>query len=172
MKVCTKCKIEKDESEFCKHDADKPTLRSNCRLCVSQAHKQYRKDNAETLNQKRRQHYKDNAAEIRKRARERKLSPRVKLVSKNFHLRANYGITIDQYKEMQEKYNHRCAICGKHQDNEHRYLAVDHCHATGEIRGLLCSMCNKGIGLLKDSTTICTNATRYLQTRLIEDYSI
>lgn len=53
-----------------------------------------------------------------------------------------------------------CAICHKPEDIK---LAVDHCHDTGKIRGLLCKRCNMGIGLLGDSPEITLNATLYLQ---------
>ncbi|MCP4994783.1 MAG: hypothetical protein GY934_13530 [Gammaproteobacteria bacterium] len=42
-------------------------------------------------------------------------------------------------------------------------LAVDHCHRTHAIRGLLCRTCNSGIGLLKDDPTIVAKAAAYLR---------
>lgn len=50
-----------------------------------------------------------------------------------------YGLTPEEYQSLCDKQNGRCAICG---GRESRRLAVDHCHETGEIRGLLCSGCN------------------------------
>lgn len=59
-----------------------------------------------------------------------------------------------------DKQNGVCAICGvKPQDKR---LAVDHCHQSGEIRGLLCSNCNLGIGLLQDNPMLLTKAADYL----------
>src|SRR4051794_16557750 len=42
-------------------------------------------------------------------------------------------------------------------------LHVDHCHATGAVRALLCSDCNTGLGLLKDSPALLRDAARYVE---------
>ena len=61
-----------------------------------------------------------------------------------------------------------CAICGKDEPNEHGRtgkkfrLAVDHCHDTGVVRGLLCQKCNRASGLLKDDLTLLQKAMEYL----------
>jgi Recombination endonuclease VII len=56
--------------------------------------------------------------------------------------------------------NGLCAICGNKESE--RRLALDHCHDTGKIRGLLCGTCNTGIGMLKDSVELLEAATKYL----------
>jgi hypothetical protein len=53
-----------------------------------------------------------------------------------------------------------CAICGG--GNGDRRLAIDHDHMTGRVRGLLCSACNRAIGLLRDSPDRFTKAATYL----------
>lgn len=80
-------------------------------------------------------------------------------------LKRHYGITIEQYEELNTKQSGKCAICGSTDSNNSRVssrLFVDHCHATGAVRGLLCSSCNHAIGLLKDNTTLLANAIAYL----------
>ena len=42
-------------------------------------------------------------------------------------------------------------------------LVVDHCHATGKVRGLLCHNCNRALGLLKDKISVLKNAIQYLE---------
>lgn len=64
---------------------------------------------------------------------------------RGYALRYKYGISVAQYNELLEKQENKCAICGKHEDEEPRALAVDHNHITGEIRGLLCTFCNHRI---------------------------
>ena len=53
-----------------------------------------------------------------------------------------YGITIADYNEIFDAQDGRCAICEKHQMELDYLLCVDHCHSTGDIRGLLCRDCN------------------------------
>lgn len=59
-------------------------------------------------------------------------------------LRDKYGITVEQYDLMLAAQQGRCAICDKPPTK--RALAVDHCHATGVVRALLCSPCNTSLG--------------------------
>lgn len=66
---------------------------------------------------------------------------------RNKALKRNYGINIEEYNILFKEQNGKCGICGC--ESNERMLAVDHCHNTGKIRGLLCTKCNTGIGLLK-----------------------
>lgn len=80
-------------------------------------------------------------------------------------LKRFYGITPEQYEELNTKQCGKCAICGSTESNNSRVskrLFVDHCHTTGAIRGLLCSNCNHALGQFKDSTTLLANAITYL----------
>lgn len=56
-----------------------------------------------------------------------------------------YGLAPGQYDEMLAAQNYRCACCKEHQDNV-GVLGVDHCHATGKDRALLCLNCNTALG--------------------------
>lgn len=77
--------------------------------------------------------------------------------------RRTYGIDNDRYAEMLELQNGVCAICGS-EPNPGRTLHVDHCHYGDErIRGLLCSGCNTGIGLLRDDPARLRAAIAYLE---------
>lgn len=60
-------------------------------------------------------------------------------------LRYTYGITSEQYDDLLRKQSGNCAICGKHNLEFARKLAIDHDHKTSEIRGLLCEVCNRKI---------------------------
>ena len=74
--------------------------------------------------------------------------PDYKDKERNKHFKRKFGITLEQYNEMLVKQNGVCAMCDQpetvksHHTGEVRYLAVDHDHTTGKIRGLLCFRCN------------------------------
>lgn len=55
-----------------------------------------------------------------------------------------------------------CAVCGDPRTKGKR-LCIDHDHTTGEVRGLLCDRCNKGIGLFRDDPATIMSAINYLK---------
>lgn len=86
------------------------------------------------------------------------------------HLRRSYDITQDEYDALAKAQNFSCKICGKPADEEpFGKLAVDHCHDTGRVRGLLCSVCNSGIGKLGDNIEGLEKALEYLKNENGED---
>lgn len=84
-------------------------------------------------------------------------------VAKCRELQRAYGITHEQYKLQLERQGGVCAICKEPERIAGRALAVDHCHATGAVRGLLCAMCNTGIGKLRDDPALVRSALSYLE---------
>lgn len=83
---------------------------------------------------------------------------------RNHGLQRRYGISQEEYQQMFESQDGVCAICGGVEDGG-RPLHVDHDHATGAIRGLLCRQCNHGLGNFQDQITLLENAKTYLATR-------
>lgn len=77
-------------------------------------------------------------------------------------LKKRYGISIATYNKMLKSQNYSCAICDTHISELTVNLAVDHCHKTKTIRGLLCYNCNSGIGRFKDSIELLKKAINYL----------
>ncbi len=73
-------------------------------------------------------------------------------------LTRKFGISLQEYETACEKQKHRCLICEK----EVRTLCVDHCHASGKIRGLLCGHCNRMLGFSRDSPDTLSRAIWYL----------
>ena len=83
---------------------------------------------------------------------------------KDQRLRATFGISRVDFLEMLALQNNRCAICGYTSETHGNFWpVVDHCHATGKIRGLLCMNCNQGLGKFKDSYNSILGAAMYLQ---------
>ena len=87
-------------------------------------------------------------------------------VNQKHKIERKYGITEEQYKIMVIQQNNKCLICGKSSNNQIRRLAIDHCHTTGKIRGLLCDNCNLGLGAFQDNPEILQSAIKYLENSL------
>lgn len=77
-------------------------------------------------------------------------------------LRRFYGLTLEDYNLMFEEQNGCCKICKRHQIEFKRRLHVDHCHKTGNIRGLLCHNCNLALGRFMDNPVIIQSALEYV----------
>jgi len=90
-----------------------------------------------------------------------KYPERYREAKRKHNLKRIYGITIQEYDKILKKQKGRCAICGKKPGKIR--LAVDHCHRTGKIRGLLCNSCNLGIGKLGDTIEKLKKAIDYLR---------
>ena len=74
-----------------------------------------------------------------------------------------HGLAMDDYDKMLKEQKCCCAICGRHKITLTLRMAIDHCHTTGKVRGLLCRDCNVGIGTLKDSVELLKKAIEYLE---------
>lgn len=136
-KVCSGCRETKELTEFWRRSDRKNGYVSRCKECRNKAQKEaYREEP--------------------KRADNRKQK-----------LRINFGLSVEEYDSLSKKQGDVCAICKEPEKalsrlGHPKYLAVDHCHTTGKIRGLLCHNCNIGIGNLKDSVSLLKEAIDYL----------
>jgi hypothetical protein len=85
-------------------------------------------------------------------------------------LKRLYGITVEDYYRMLDEQGGGCAVCGAKTPGMRHYskngriekFRVDHCHATGRVRGLLCNSCNRAIGLIRDDPEIASRIADYL----------
>ncbi len=91
----------------------------------------------------------------------KKNAPILKRLERRNRLKYLYGLSSAQFAEMERTQGGACAICREVQTTKR--LAVDHCHATGRIRGLLCSGCNCALGLAKDRPGVLRAAAEYLE---------
>jgi hypothetical protein len=76
---------------------------------------------------------------------------------------ARYQMQPGEYDALLRAQGGRCAICGADEAGGKGRFHVDHDHATGVIRGLLCHACNLGIGMLRDNPDLMRAAIRYVQ---------
>ena len=103
----------------------------------------------------------ERSAPKRERKPREPLPPRV---NRNNALR-QYGLDLQAYEDMVAAQGGSCAICKHSPRHGERALAVDHCHETVRVRGLLCSRCNLGIGHFRDSAVLLGAAIEYLGRR-------
>jgi hypothetical protein len=71
--------------------------------------------------------------------------------------------SYDDFDELFSEQKGRCANCKTHQADLNKTLSVDHCHETGQVRGLLCQRCNAILGMAKDNIEILKNSIEYLE---------
>lgn len=94
---------------------------------------------------------------------------------RDLHILRKYRITQEQYLELFKEQGGRCAICGTKDPKTpgrprkdgvlvRGSFHIDHDHVTGKVRGLLCNLCNRGIGQLRDDPAIMRAAAEYVET--------
>ena len=88
-----------------------------------------------------------------------------KRCKQNEDMLQRYGIDLDEYDRILKSQNGVCGICGGGLIRGRKRFDIDHDHKTGEVRGLLCSDCNRGIGFLRDDTVVLQRAADYLSNR-------
>ncbi len=132
---------------------------------IAEYQRNYRKENPEKIAE-----YREKNAEqiaIGQKVRNDKWAAenkdRKKELDKVGHLKRKYNLDVEEYDRMLVEQNYSCKICETHISNLTKVLCVDHCHATGKVRGLLCHSCNVAIGLLKDNTETLKKAIKYLE---------
>jgi len=145
MKKCTKCFTLKELTEF----SGVKQKSSWCKTCKRRCEADRRKKEPDRIRLLARESRKNNPDSY-----------------KNNQLKKQFGITLEQYKYMLAAQNNVCAICGNPENSKRngkvKALAVDHCHATNIIRGLLCCECNQGLGRFKDNANYLNKAMQYI----------
>ena len=79
-----------------------------------------------------------------------------------YNLKGKYGITEEQLEHIKNSFNYSCMICGIEEKDLKRKLCIDHNHTNNQVRGVLCSSCNLGIGYFKDDINLIEKAIQYL----------
>jgi predicted metal-dependent hydrolase len=131
--------------------------------CSRHYHQRYRKKNkkiVQAATRKYRQSEKGQTTESKNRQRYYEEN-KEEILQKALHARLQtLGISVEEYMTLLKKQKGVCGICRKAPVK--RRLAVDHCHQTGRVRGLLCGPCNTGLGLLGDNAKGVKMALSYL----------
>lgn len=144
FRVCTLCQTLQPFENFNKHSKGK--LRTECKTCSKTKNKKY---------------YSQNRDKIKKQVKEKSSFNKEKI--QNAKLQNKFGITLKDKENLFEKQGRCCAICKTKENVVNRGWDVDHCHDTGKVRGILCSNCNRGLGLFGDDPSVVLNAFEYLK---------
>jgi hypothetical protein len=160
-KKCKVCGAIKPLDEFYKASGTRDGRRGDCKACnlAKRAAKYRENPNAYIDRVKRWQE--ENPERYQKRQQEYRDSGKKAIADRKSYLKRTYGMSIEQFDAMLEAQGGACAICRQPRPDE-RTLHVDHDHATGAIRGLLCFKCNNALGDFDDSLDLFTAATNYL----------
>lgn len=130
-KTCPKCGENKERSEYWKDSSRPDGITAYCKPCKTSV-------TSEWIN---------------------KNEDRVKAVAQKANRRRRYNLTEEEYKNILNIQNYRCAICKIEIDHS---AHIDHDHSSGRVRGILCHNCNKGLGMFRDSIEFLQNAIHYL----------
>lgn len=135
-KRCSKCRQPKPRSEFRDRPGSRLGLQSQCKPCQTEtrrkASKKWHATNKDYI-----------------------------ISAKRQRLMLRYGMTLEDYENRLAEQGGGCAICGG-VNYSGRNLAVDHCHATGDVRALLCDRCNRGIGYFGECAELMRKTIDYL----------
>jgi len=145
--------------------------RGDCKVCnLAYQHLRYMAD-PEPVKARVKRWQQANAEELNAYRRERRQDPIVKGRDRAGHLRRKYGITPAEYGQMLARQGGVCFLCGSHPRPPYS-LHVDHDHASGKIRGLLCFNCNYALGHFADDPDRLRAAARYVEVALPRDEAI
>jgi hypothetical protein len=161
-RICNSCKTWKPFDCYAKNKNCIMGISAACRDCINEktriryAEKDIlsrRKDKKSVYDQERREN-------LRAEGKLKKPDPDMQ---REQRMKREYGITIQDYEAMVKAQNNECAICFASGDQErNRRLVIDHCHASGKVRGLLCNKCNLLLGHAQDTIGRLERAILYL----------
>lgn len=132
-KVCKQCSVEK-ELVFFRYRKPRNNYESYCKVCEAANSKKW----AETNKERRRE------------------------ITLKKDLKRSFSLSLEDYYALVKKQHSKCAVCKAEKSLCGRRLAVDHCHRSKKVRGLLCNECNTALGLLKENEAIIDNLKAYL----------
>jgi len=156
-KTCSSCGSLKLIDDFYLRSSSSDGRQSLCKPCDKERHRKYWAKNKKRLLANAKKSRERNLDKIKEQARRRRQDNPHKF--RGYMLKHRYGISGEEYDGMLISQGLKCAICASHE----AVLNVDHCHKSGDVRGLLCRKCNVGIGSFDDRIDLLLAAIRYLR---------
>lgn len=136
MKICKVCNVEKEETMFY---SSKQYINHHCKECNSKKSKEWYSKNKDAKKKSALKH----------------------------HYKKSYGMSFEDREEMYNKQNGRCLICLSDiylvSKDKKKRAVIDHCHFTQKVRGMLCQLCNTGLGSFEDNPEMLRRAALYLE---------
>jgi hypothetical protein len=163
MKRCRHCQEEKPLGEYYADKAARDGHRPECKACTASRRKVWYERNKQREVRRVVAWQQANPEHYAKRQQAYKDSGRKAIADRKSHLKRKYGITLEQYDAMLTAQLGVCAICSEKPGD--LTLHVDHDHATGAVRALLCIRCNNALGLFQESQLLFQAAADYLGRR-------
>ncbi len=159
MKRCKQCGELKSLGDFYAEKSGRGGKRPECKACTAARRKEWYRHNREREIARVRMWQQANPERL-KASRQRNRATRNRKM-REIHLRNKFGLTPDEYERILDQQAGVCALC-EYPPTPGISLHVDHDHATGEIRGLLCVRCNNALGLFREDPDLLKRAARYV----------
>lgn len=159
-RLCRTCGVRKFNDQFRTDKRSRDGLAWRCRDCAREAHKRWVAANRDRVRDAARGTQRRSYAANPDKARE---------ILRRSRLRTKYGIELEDLVRMLDAQGWLCKVCDKQLAmrtfdlRKSNVACVDHDHGTGKIRGILCSHCNRAIGLFGDSIAKLERAVSYLR---------
>lgn len=171
---CNECKESLPLANFSKCNSTTRGYQYKCSGCMSLLNKTeevrakkredikvWRKNNPEKRQEQKKRHYEKNKEKILKRSNDWYYANTDRF--RNNAMFRKYGVTLEQFNASREKQEYCCALCGEHESVNKQGLVIDHCHISGDVRKLLCTPCNVGLGMFKDNPELLLKAAGYIK---------
>lgn len=142
-------------------DANKDHIKAHAteaKEAIKASKKRYYEANKARIAEKNRAYYEANKESLQAKNQEYRRKHKARLYAAN--QAARYGMSLDELNSLIDAQDNRCAICRT--PFTLAKMNIDHCHATGAVRGLLCGGCNRGLAHFHDSQAAMKAAIKYL----------
>lgn len=120
-------------------------------------------DKAKSGRERAKKHYYKNLEKSREYARDYARKNADPDKKRRTRLKANYGMTPEQWQAMFNAQGCKCAICESTDAGSKAGWNTDHCHKSGRVRFILCAHCNRGLGAFKDNPDVMRKAAKMLE---------
>jgi len=161
MKRCKRCGETKPLDDFYKHSGCRDGVRPECKACNLAEKARRHVDNPQPARERTQRWREENPERYAENQRRFRASGAKAISNRRSHLKRKYGITLEEYDAKLAEQGGVCAIC-RREPRPDISLHVDHDHASGAIRGLLCFRCNVAIGLIAEDHDNLVSIQRYL----------